>query len=275
MYKYEVIPPSPSLQGIVRYFWTLEVNLNEGQSLSLKSYVDDTCGIAFQIDQNETGVIWKQSPVPVGIVYGLTTGFHPLSIISSCKVFGVVLNCRALFALFRFHAADFTDNIVKLEDVLDKHLTEQINEAVNTASRISVMEAFLLKRRLAIAEAEDSLPSICQYIFSNKGMLGIGDIEKKFHIHCRQLERKFQRQVGVSPSHYIRVARFREILDLLQDKNFPKLTEIAYELDFSDQSHFIKQVKSFSGHTPGQLKKYGKQRVVNTIICAPDRTLLV
>ena len=124
MRDYCMIPPSALLTKYVRYFWTLEVHLSVEETFTMKSYVDDSCGIAFQIGDAETPIIWNGGKLPPGIVYGLTTAYHSLQSAASFSVFGVVFHSHTLHSIFGFQAADFTDHVTDVQDVLDKYLTE-------------------------------------------------------------------------------------------------------------------------------------------------------
>ena len=66
----------------------------------------------------------------------------------------------------------------------------------------------------------------------------------------RQLERRFKRSVGVSPKTYLRVRRFNEAVRLMKTGSYPTLTDVAHALNFSDQSHFIRDLKAFTRITP-------------------------
>lgn len=267
MRNYRIIPPSPVLVNYVRHFWTLDVHLSSGETFTMKSYVDDSCGIAFQVGEGES-IIWNDEQIPPGIVYGLTTAYHSLRSAKSFSIFGAVFHSHALHSIFGFHAANFTDHVTDVRDALDTYLTEQINEAPDTITRIEIIESFLIKKLLTRKKNSERISTLCEYILSNKGMLTMQKLEHRFHIHPRQLERKFQQQIGVSPVHFLKIARFQEALKLLQGDKYPKLTEIAYELEFADQSHFIKQIRRFSGHTPKELKRHYVKPVINLII--PD-----
>jgi AraC-like DNA-binding protein len=61
------------------------------------------------------------------------------------------------------------------------------------------------------------------------------------------------RAIGVSPHQYIRIARFQEAVRLIKASQFETWSELAYDLNYADQSHFIKDVKEFSGFTPTTL----------------------
>ena len=61
------------------------------------------------------------------------------------------------------------------------------------------------------------------------------------------------RAIGVSPHHYIRIVRFRKAMRLMKARRFHRLSDLAYDLNYVDQSHFIKDSKAFSGYAPGRL----------------------
>ena len=61
--------------------------------------------------------------------------------------------------------------------------------------------------------------------------------------------------MGISPFSYIRVRRFNEALRLMQTGQYDTLTEVAYALNFHDQSHFIRDIKTFTGITPKSLSQ--------------------
>jgi len=55
---------------------------------------------------------------------------------------------------------------------------------------------------------------------------------------------------GLTPKVFHRIFRFNEILKQLQGKQHLVWAQIAYEFGYSDQSHFIKEFKEFSGFNP-------------------------
>lgn len=71
----------------------------------------------------------------------------------------------------------------------------------------------------------------------------------------RQFGRVFQENVGMNPKEYSRIVRFQKAMWLMQQGR-DNYAAIAAECGFSDQSHFIREFKSMSGHTPHSLKQY-------------------
>jgi AraC-like DNA-binding protein len=61
---------------------------------------------------------------------------------------------------------------------------------------------------------------------------------------------QFKKYVGYTPKYFQRILRFGEILQRIHKKDRIEWTQIAYQCGFSDQSHFIKEFKHFSGFNP-------------------------
>lgn len=62
------------------------------------------------------------------------------------------------------------------------------------------------------------------------------------------LNRVFSKSQGLPPHKYLMNLRLNRALDLLKGKN--TITEVGYMVGFFDQSHFIRNFKSFLGITP-------------------------
>lgn len=65
----------------------------------------------------------------------------------------------------------------------------------------------------------------------------------------RAFERRFLAQVGLTPVHYRRLARFRSVLRLYA-QGFRDWSVLAATTGFSDQSHLVRDCRAFSGLTP-------------------------
>ncbi len=72
----------------------------------------------------------------------------------------------------------------------------------------------------------------------------------------RQINRYFNEYFGVSLKAYCSILRFRASLNhIAHGKLFP-------ELNFTDQNHFIKEIKKFSGAVPGVLARNQNDRFI-------------
>jgi AraC-like DNA-binding protein len=80
---------------------------------------------------------------------------------------------------------------------------------------------------------------------------------ERLNISERHFERRFAQAVGVSPQAYIRVRRFNEAVRLIKAGQYRRLTDVAYALNYYDQSHLIRDVSAFSGLTPKAVTQRG------------------
>lgn len=104
----------------------------------------------------------------------------------------------------------------------------------------------------------DSLVALgLQLIHERKGSVDVLQLLKRLHVSERQFERRFSRAVGIAASRYIRIMRFQEAVRLMKAGIVGKLPDMAHDLGYTDQSHFIKDVRPFTGYTPSNLVREG------------------
>jgi AraC-like DNA-binding protein len=66
-----------------------------------------------------------------------------------------------------------------------------------------------------------------------------------------------------------RIIRLQETLKMLLNQQAGNLTEIAYDNDYFDQSHFIKDFKEFTGVSPKEFYK-DSTLALSSVIYAAD-----
>jgi len=93
-------------------------------------------------------------------------------------------------------------------------------------------------------------------IYSSNGTLSVKELSEKVYWSSRQINRYFNEQFGISLKVYCNVLRFKTSLHhIKKGKLFP-------ELNFADQTHFIKEIKKFSGVVPKELFKNQNDRFI-------------
>ncbi|HVR35717.1 MAG TPA: helix-turn-helix transcriptional regulator [Methylomirabilota bacterium] len=81
------------------------------------------------------------------------------------------------------------------------------------------------------------------------------DLARLCRICPRQLQRYFHEELEQSPQQWLDDLRLRKAAELLL--NGAHVKEVAYELHFTDPSHFIRRFKRKYGHTPLQFAMGG------------------
>jgi AraC family transcriptional regulator len=82
----------------------------------------------------------------------------------------------------------------------------------------------------------------------------LNELAGQVNLHPVTLSKYFSRYFGCSLGEYLRKIKTDRALALIR-KDKQSLTDIAFECGFTDQSHFIKTFKYFTGMLPRQYKK--------------------
>jgi AraC-like DNA-binding protein len=106
------------------------------------------------------------------------------------------------------------------------------------------------------ATVDDRKRRLFELIYASNGEMSVQALSQQVFWSSRQINRYFNQQFGLSLKAYCSILRFRASLKhIAVGKLFP-------ELDFTDQNHFIKEVKKFSGVVPKELFKNKNGRFV-------------
>ena len=99
-------------------------------------------------------------------------------------------------------------------------------------------------------------------LFATGGEISVKELSEKIFWSSRQINRYFNEQFGVSLKTYCKIIRFRASLQDIKDgKLFP-------QHNFTDQSHFIKDIKKLSGVSPKELHKNKNDRFLQFSLSA-------
>ena len=118
--------------------------------------------------------------------------------------------------------------------------------------RVEITEAFLLQR-LSLSEKGLNrihlIGNIIRELKQEDFFDNIDNVASRYGITSRYLQKLFLQYTGLTPKLFSKINRFQNSLLLVAKQN-ESLTSIAYECGYFDQSHFIREFKSFTGSTP-------------------------
>ena len=165
----------------------------------------------------------------------------------------VVFHPHALKTLFGLNAAALANGWVELAEFGADALTDQLIEAASDQERISLLTSFLVSKLKQQKSRDLLVEEGLQLIDGAPGGLQVRDLLSALSISERQFERRFIQTVGLAPQTYLRLKRFNEAIKLIHSRRFTHLGDVAAALHFTDQSHFNREIKAFSGMTPSNL----------------------
>lgn len=254
-----VYRPQGALARFVEYFWTFE--WREGEAgRPLKMFATGVSGILFQhhdgrpaLGSRAHGQSVSNGGCPTSFVYGKRTRPAQTFTKGPFGLTGVVFKPQGLSTLLNTHPMQFNDGSVELNEFSRENIGEQLLNAPSHHERVARLSEFL-RAHVDGSGSEDVLVTeSLRLIQTGIRSIRVPQLLKSLNVSERQFERRFVRAIGVSPHQYIRILRFREAVRLIKSNQFEKLSDVAYDLNYVDQSHFIKDVKAFSGYTPTRL----------------------
>jgi len=258
---YRQIPPPAQLKNHVRYFWTL---VGDSQSSNrLGPLVDGCPGIVFQ--RKELGVYsdHQQYQLPEFFLYGQTLTRTHIYLEGSFDTIGVCLFPNALKSIFGMDAHELTDSCVDfrlLPNRRDAFPADRFLNATSGDEQINILSEYLfslLERSNYCVNAlsQEAMIRISQ----SNGQIPLSQLQKELNLTERSLERRFKNEIGISPKLFSRIVRFQSAIQQLQHNRYAKLSDIAYDHGYTDQAHFIKSFKEFSGMLPHEFQKQFNQ----------------
>lgn len=245
---YRVLMPHKLLAPYVRYFSALDFKKINGLS-KIRVFADRYPHLVFQHNNGRSAFFRIADALPTAFISGVKISPYLLDL-DDHEVVTVTFYPQAIKQLFGIDVHELNDEIVDLVNFAPNDLVTRLSDASGYLERIDILTDFLLKKIEKVHQPD---------LLISESIFLINDLEietsrwmlsNHFKISTRQLERRFKSSTGMSPKLFLRAARFESALKLIKDKQFKNLFDIAYYLKFTDQSHFTKEFKEFSGFTP-------------------------
>lgn len=253
--NYQTYDPHPELASLISCYWTLEVPANK--EAEKQRIVPDGClEMAFILADdikrftNDDDYILQ----PRAMVLGQTLEPFYIQPVGEVNTFAV--------RFYPYGFANFVSTPIKAlankETPIDelfapelaKQLEQDIIHAKDAKERIAIVEQFLLGILSSQPTLDHIVKSTVDALWASKGGAAISSIVEEEGASRRQLERKFASQIGISPKQLGKVIRLQAALKMLLSQEADSLSQVAYQSDYYDQAHFIKDFKELTGISP-------------------------
>ncbi len=253
--NYQTFQPHQDLASLVNCYWTLEVPAAKDKER--QRIIPDGCiEMAFILGDDIKRYTTKDRYIlqPRAMVLGQTIEpfyIEPTGYVNTFAIRFYPYGFANFVTVPIEHLANKETPIeVLFEKNTAKALEQKIIKASDSKQRIEIIEHFLLTKLNDKTMVDTIVKHTVDALFSSKGTESITAILKEDLSKRRQLERNFKRQIGVSPKQLGKVIRLQTALKMLLHKKTDTLTDIAYESEYFDQAHFIKDFKEFTGINP-------------------------
>jgi AraC-like DNA-binding protein len=223
---------------------------NDNEQTTLPFYADGFPGLMFQQTTKGLLVNPHQKQMPVLFLYGQTIKPIELVMEGSYQLIVFQLYPFVLRSFFGVNPIDINDGCYDL-DAIHSNTIQKLQQTNVLETRITIISELLLALFQTKQENLDySIQKAIQYIDESKGQIAVETLSEKVNTTQRTLERRFLKEVGISPKQFSNIIQFQYSFEQLTQKEYNKLTDIVYANGFADQSHFIRVFKAYTGSTP-------------------------
>jgi AraC-like DNA-binding protein len=124
-------------------------------------------------------------------------------------------------------------------------------EASGPQEQLNVLESILADR---LPRVRGLHPAVAEALERFQRMPDVGDAVRLSGYSHRRFIVLFRQAVGLTPKVYCRVLRFQRAIDRIQVRPAESWAELALTAGFSDQSHFNREFRTFTGVTPEEYR---------------------
>jgi AraC-like DNA-binding protein len=131
-------------------------------------------------------------------------------------------------------------------------LEQRLGESRSFEGRVRIANAFFLGC-CARLYSPNGITAAAMSVLRRQGSIEVPALARQAGMSTRQFERRFNREIGIPPKLFARIARFEAALESKAASIASSWTDIANELGYFDQMHLIHDFKEFSGEVPTTL----------------------
>jgi AraC-like DNA-binding protein len=213
-------------------------------------------GAHYQVRRRDSGV--TENVRAVALVGSRTSPSAELILSGNVDAFTIVFLPGAFSMLFGVPAIELTNGDFSGQEVLGPRIDElyaRLGEVPAFQDRVHVANGFLTAMRPA-TESVSAIVKTARVMIRNNGSVCIGEMAHQTGLGLRQFERRFDREIGVTPKLYARIIRFEAALQRRAVLPTMPWTDIAHDLGYHDQMHMVHDFSRLAGDSPGAISRH-------------------
>jgi len=210
--------------------------------------------IVFQSTRNNTGDAVEQL-----VLYGQNVQPFQLHASGNLLVIAYFLHPYLLKYFFGFNAREIKDlciDVGAMRPAKSMNLVEQLVNARSLPARLQLIDDYIRKLSAASSGGNDkAIIWSTLEIVKSRGLVSLKTLQSELCVTERTFQRLFESHIGVPPKLFRKICQFNGAFDQFSKGQYNKLSDIAFDHGYSDQSHFIRVFKEFTLLTPGDYLK--------------------
>ncbi|MCD9856225.1 AraC family transcriptional regulator [Epilithonimonas sp. JDS] len=241
--KYRLIKPDQSIADFVYCFSSLQNLSTQKEGIVIPNGKIDL--LFYKTRDNQLQIV----------LMGLETRPKPTPKLDITSFFSISFNPLALEYILHQSIAELVNSGMALPNDFWDFNIDDLDDFEIFCEKASTKIHSLLPK-----EIDERKLKLFNLIFETDGEINIKELSEKIVWEERQINRYFKKHLGISLKYYCNILRFQASLFHIKDGN------LYPQLNFTDQSHFIKEIKKLSGVSPKELFKNQNDRFLQFLV---------
>jgi len=238
--------PGDALAPFVEHFWTVEWDVADPVMSEVLTHPSVQLVLERSASRDEARVA------------GVHRGRFTRRFEGKGRVLGTKFRPGGFRPFFGRAVSELTDRMVPLSDVFGPDAARLASRALaepDPVAGFGVVQAFLERCRLAPDEAIELVCRIAERVAADREITRVAQVVSEFGLGARKLQRLFDEYVGVSPKWMIQRYRLHEAAERIAAGAVIDWAELALDLGYADQAHFIRDFRRMVGRSPAEYAK--------------------
>lgn len=167
----------------------------------------------------------------------------------------VIFQPGSVHMLTGVDAYELTDMYIPALDLFGPEVEEandRLSGLIDYHVMIRIVEEYLMRLVQKRKMDTHSVEFVTRTWLQSEGSFSVDKLARTACLSSRQLDRKFQEWIGLSPKLFLQMARFDRAFRMKNRSPEKDWLSIALQLDYHDYQHLAKDYKLFTGYTPKQ-----------------------
>lgn len=182
-----------------------------------------------------------------------------------CSYFGVRYQIGVVPDFLSIKPKDIIDKSVPLHDIstLESLLIDSISRCQSFEQQISTFQQICGQREDLVCSSELYF-LLFKSMLKHRGNISITELCYQSGYSARTISNCFKDYYGMSPKSFNLILRYQQVLEQLIHNDSKRLTDLATDMGYADQSHFFRQFKRYNGQGPREFQNMLNQYSIQT-----------
>lgn len=243
-FRLSLHPPAPDLAFFVEHYWIVNWDLSDQEPYQSETLPHPSVHLVIENDRSS--------------IIGVMRGKFSRTLKGRGWAFGIKFKPGAFYPFLKSPVSRLTDRSLDLRAVFGMdgvRFEEEMRRCEGEGAMIELADSFLRERLPERDEHVALVNQIIGRIIADRAITKVDDVARLFDLTPRSLQRLFSHYVGVSPKWVIKRYRLHDAAERLASGDVPDWPQLALDLGYFDQAHFINDFKAIVGKAPAEYAK--------------------